>query len=255
MSYRVQSIERGIHILEALTEGPKSVTQIASETKLAKGTAFRILASLGYHQFVVREPGGSRYLLGPGLLPMIQEIKSTFGWVGAIAGDPLRDLWRRTGETVTVHVRIGADRVCVEELPSEQPIRFIASVGATEPIHTGSAGRILLAFVEEPELTQLLAQLHLTAVTPKSITSRTELEAALVRTREQGWSESEGERIEGAAAISVPIRLHEGTVAALSVLGPEQRMTADVRARCIPMAQKTAAAIERLVAQLDGGIA
>jgi DNA-binding IclR family transcriptional regulator len=251
MSYRVQSVERGIEILKALTDGPKSVTQIASETNLAKGTAFRLLASLGYHQFVVREPGSSRYLLGPGLLPLVQEITSTFGWIGALAGEPLRDLWRRTGETVTVHVRIGTDRACVEELPSDQAVRYTASVGATDPIHVGAAGKVLLAFLDEGELDKLLAHLRLGAVTSKSITSRQQLEEELRRTRELGWAESEGERIEGAAAVSVPVRL-PGMHAALSVLGPAQRMTAEERTRIVPLALKTAATIEVLVERLDG---
>jgi DNA-binding IclR family transcriptional regulator len=251
MSYRVQSIERGIEILKALTEGPKSVTQIASETGLAKGTAFRLLASLGHHQFVVREPGSSRYLLGPGLLPLVQEITTTFGWIGSLAGEPLRELWQRTGETVTVHVRIGTNRACVEELPSEQPVRYTASVGATDPIHVGSAGKVLLAFLDEDDLQKLMPHLRLGAVTSRSITSRQQLDEELRRTRELGWAESEGERIEGAAAVSVPVRL-PGMLAALSVLGPVQRMNADERARIVPQALNTAATIERVVQRLNG---
>jgi DNA-binding IclR family transcriptional regulator len=251
MSYRVQSIERGIDILKALTSGPRSVTEIAAETNLAKGTAFRLLASLGYHQFVVREPGSSRYLLGPGLLPLIQEIASTFGWIGALASEPLRDLWEETGETITVHVRIGTDRVCVEEIPSAQAVRYTASVGATDPIHVGSAGKVLLAFLDERELAKLLPQLRLGAVTDRSITNRADLDAQLRQTRERGWAQSAGERIEGSAAISVPVRL-PGMIAALSVLGPAQRMNEEKQQSYIPLARKTAEEIERLVSRQNG---
>jgi DNA-binding IclR family transcriptional regulator len=252
MSYRVQSVERGIELLLSLTAGPQTVTDIARNTGLAKGTAFRLLASLGHHQFVVREPGGSRYMLGPGLLPLVKEIKSTFGWIGALAGQVLRELCEWTGETVIVHVRIGAERVCVEELPSPHLLRYTADVGSTAPIYIGSAGKVLLASMDVAELDRLLAQVDLVALTDASITDREELLREVERARERGWATSAGERVEGAAALSVPIRRAGGVVAALSVLGPAERFTAEKQEAYLPMVQRTAAAIERVASNAGG---
>jgi IclR family acetate operon transcriptional repressor len=251
MPYRVQSIERGIDILNVLAEGPQSVTEVAQRTSLAKGTAFRLLASLSYHHYVVREPGGTRYLLGPGLLPLIQHLTSTFGWIMALAGDPLRELWKETEETVTVHVRIGVSRVCVEEIPSPHALRYTASIDATVPVHVGAAGKILLAFEPPDEVDKLFPQLTLEPLTAGSITDLDELKRELELTRARGWAESAGERIEGSAAVSAPVQL-EGMLAALSVLGPAQRMTPDVQQSYVPLVQRTAAAVERLVARANG---
>jgi DNA-binding IclR family transcriptional regulator len=247
VSYRVQSLERGIDILRALAGAPKTVTEIAAETRLSKGTAFRLLASLSYKQFVVREQAGSRYVLGPGLLPLIGRTQATFGWIGALAREPLRELWTRTGETVLVHVRIGTQRVCVEELASEHPIRYVASLGAAEPIHVGSAGKMLLACMPEAEFEALLPKLRLERLTERSITDRDELRRQVAAARERGWAESEGERIAGAGSLSVALRLAGGTCAALSVLGPVDRVGPAQRRQFLPIAQRVAAAIEALV--------
>ncbi|MBS1860274.1 MAG: IclR family transcriptional regulator [Actinobacteria bacterium] len=247
MSYRVQSVERSIDVLEALAAGPKTVTEISRETGLAKGTAFRIMSSLAYKQFVVREPGGSRHLLGPGLLPLIANIQATFGWVEALAGQELRELWLATGETVVVHLRFGSQRVCVGELPSPEAIRYVATVGSTEPIHVGSAGKVLLACMPEDELEKLLPTLDLQPITEHSIASLDVLRKEVELARGRGWAISLGERIEGAASISVPVRI-PGAWAALSVLGPAVRMTAEKREAYIDLARKTGAKVEAQLA-------
>jgi DNA-binding IclR family transcriptional regulator len=248
VSYRVQSLERGIDILQALAAAPKTVTEVAAETGLSKGTAFRLLASLSYKQFVVRESSGSRYVLGPGLLPLMGRTRATFGWIGALGERPLRELWEQTGETVLVHVRIGAQRVCVEELASAHPIRYVATVGAAEPIHIGSAGKMLLACIPEAEFEVLLRKLRLERVTERSPTDPEVLRAQVAEARERGWAMSEGERIAGSGSLSVPVRVPGMTSAALSVLGPVDRVTAARRQEWLPLAQRAAAAIEALLA-------
>jgi len=252
VSYRVQSVERGIDILTALKDGPQTVTEIAAATGLAKGTAFRLLASLGYQQFVVREPRGSRYMLGPGLLPLMYEIKASFGWIGALAGAPLRSLWKRTGETVTVNVRIGTERICVEELPSAQPIRYTADIGAAAPLHIGSAGKVLLAFMDEAELEELLPQLTMAGGTDRAIKQRTQLLEEVELTRERKWATSAGERVLGSGALSVPVRVPGMVLAALSVLGPLDRLTEEKQQEYLPLVQRTARAIERSIASSNG---
>jgi DNA-binding IclR family transcriptional regulator len=83
-----------------------------------------------------------------------------------------------------------------------------------------------LAFLPEEELTTLLAELPLTAITPHTVTDRKQLEAELAATRKRGYAVSSGERSPGAAAVAAPIRDGSGQpIAAIGVLGPSQRLT------------------------------
>lgn len=246
MTHRVQSIERGIDVLMALVEGPKTLTEIARKTSLSKGTAFRMLSSLGYENTVVKSDTNV-YMLGPGCLRLIDGVMNGLGASIGAGRAALEELWRKTGETVTIHVRVGPDRVCIEELPSEHPIRYTSNVGSSAPLHIGSAGRILLAFLAPDDLERALASLsaHGTLDAQK-------LAADLVHVRERGYDLSEGERVHGAAAISAPIVGRNGFVASLSVLGPDFRFTEDRRLAFVPDLQRAAEATGAALVEIGG---
>jgi DNA-binding IclR family transcriptional regulator len=242
---RVQAVERSLDLAFALADGPLTLTELAHKTALSKPTAFRLLGTLTHRGIVVRSGTGGRYALGPGVLRLQQGVTRGLGVVATLARPALEALWRATAETVAVHVRIGVERMCVEELASPSPIRYVATVGAMEPLHVGSAGKVLLAFTEDPELERLLPNLALQAVTSRTITDVDELRRELLATRDRGWAMSDGERIVGAAALSVPVQGRDGFVAALSILGPASRLSRSRRLGCVPVMQSAAAEIER----------
>lgn len=252
MTGRVQSVERGISILMALADGARTLTDVTRATGLSKGTAFRLLASLNHEQLVVKDPAENVYLLGPGFLRMFQGVMGDLGSIGTLARPQLEELWRSSAETITLHVSIGAERICVAELPSPQPIRYISSIGATAPLHVGSAGKVLLAFLEPARLERTLAALPLGAMTEATTTDIGVLRQELATVARQGWAMSTGERITGASAISVPIAGGPGILAALSVLGPSDRLTAQARMALLPDMKAAATAI---AATLDGSLA
>lgn len=245
MTTRIQSVERAIDVLRVLAAGPQTVTTVANATGLAKGTVSRLLASLTHARFVVREAGSRRYMLGPGLLGLVAEVKTTFGWVGALAGPVLNALRDETGETITVHIRIGMERVCVDELPSPHPLRYTASVGSVDSLHIGSAGRVLLAFMDERERENTIAALRLDPVTENTITDRDALRREIELTRERGWAISIAERTQGSAALSVPVHGLD-SVAALSVLSPKERLTRDRCEQFLPRLREASKAIEAM---------
>jgi len=234
VSERVQSIERAIDLLMALSNGPRTLTEVARETGLSKATTFRILASLGHESLVVKEEERGAYMLGLGFLRLTQGLLQGAGAVGLVARPTLEDLREKTGETITIHIRVGLERMCVQELASPSPLRYNADVGTTAPLHTGSAGRVLLALMEPPELERTFARLPLTPIAPNTITDAEALRKAVDRAREQGYSMSSAERLQGAAAISVPVRGAGGLGAALSILGPDYRLPESRRMGFLP---------------------
>lgn len=254
MTNRVQAVERSIGILMALANGARTLTDVTRATGLSKGTAFRLLASLNHEQLVVKDPAANAYLLGPGFLRMFQGVMGDLGSIGTLARPQLEALWRTSGETVTIHVSIGAERICVAELPSPQPIRYISSVGTTAPLHVGSAGKVLLAFLEPTRLERTLAALPMSALTGATTTDMAVLRQELATVARQGWAMSTGERITGASAISVPIKGGPGVLAALSVLGPSDRLTSQARMALLPDVKRAAEGIEATLASGSLGI-
>jgi len=222
----VRSVARAIDILLALQHGTVSLGRIAQRTGLSKPTAHRLLASLAYGQLVIQDPVTSEYMLGPGCLGIADAVMSGLGGLGPMAKPTLEELAEGSGESAALHVRAGLQRICVEQVPSPQPVRYTARVGASNPLHTGAMGKILLAFSDPSDLPDVLDRLTLTASTEATITDRRTLEEELRNVRGRGYAVSRGEQAIGVAAVSAPVLRHDGVVlAAISILGPTDRVT------------------------------
>jgi DNA-binding IclR family transcriptional regulator len=247
----VRSVARAADILLALEDGPQSLGRIAGRTGLSKPTAHRLLASLAYRRMVIQDPDTVEYMLGPGCLRVADAIMRGVAGIRTLVMPILERLAADSGETVALHIRAGLERICIGQVPSSQPVRYTAHVGATYPLHTGSMGKVLLAFSDDAERQDLLERLPLPAITSATIADRAVLEAEVARIRAEGTSTSWGERAVGVAAMSAPVYGADGRlVAALSILGPDARLTAAAFERLRPALVAAAATCTR---RLTGG--
>jgi DNA-binding IclR family transcriptional regulator len=232
----VRSVTRAIDILLVLQHGTVSLGRIAELSGLSKPTAHRLLATLSHSQLVIQDPVTSEYMLGPGCLGIADALMRGLGGLGPIASPTLQKLSVDSDESSALHVRAGMQRICVEQAPSPQPVRYTARVGASNPLHTGSMGKVLLAFSDPADLTHLLDRMTLSAVTEATITERGVFEAELQEIRAEGYAVSRGEQAVGVAAMSAPILRTDGAVmAAVSILGPSDRLTDLAFERLRPM--------------------
>src|SRR5580704_12716566 len=152
----VKSVERCIDVLFVLSERPMTLTEVGSKSGLSKSTALRMLGTLAYGGLVIKDPLSGTYQLGPGSLKLGHGFMNGQGGLAALAREPLHALWAQTRETVAIHVRMGRQRVCVDEIPSPHAVRYVTEVGSSAPIYIGSAGRALLAFMQPSELDTLV---------------------------------------------------------------------------------------------------
>jgi DNA-binding IclR family transcriptional regulator len=224
---RPSSIEKAIDILFCFdAEHPElRLTDISAKLGLHKSTAYRLLSLLKKKGLIVTGPNSQLYSLGPGLVELAwvvlrqQDLRST-------CHPYLERLRQATNETVNLTTRLGDQRVCVDELESEQNIKYSQTVGLTAPLHVGAPGKALMAFLPESELNTLLDELPLTAITPSTLSDPERLRTELSVVQTRGFSISIGERSPGASAVAAPIWNWSGRpVAAISVLGPAQRLT------------------------------
>lgn len=241
---RVQVIERATDILELLAEGAATLTEISARTGLAKGTAFRILSGLGYGDRVLKDPLTNRYVLGPGTWRLAQVASDALSSLALIAGPELAALRQATAETVTLNMRMGLERVCIAELRSPSPLLHTAGVGSRIPLHVGASGKVILAFSAADERERILDCLTYEPITSATVSGREQLVDELILVRQRGWAMSMGERIPGAAGVSVPVRGASGLVLSLSLLGPAERLTADRRSEITRLLLETAHSIE-----------
>ena len=234
----VRAVERAVSILTALGAEDLRLVDLAGRLGLHKATVIRLLASLMDAGLVERDER-DRYLLGPAVLRLAARQLAGHRRLVGFLRDALERIRAATGETVTVHVRVATDRVCVDELESPQAIAYRAGVGQRAPMHIGSAGKVLLAFLPDGERLALLRQLRLVRITERSITSLDRLEAELAQVRRLGYAFSSGERVIGASAVSVPVLdAEDHVVAAVSVLAPAPRLVGREQARCVEILKR-----------------
>jgi DNA-binding IclR family transcriptional regulator len=231
-----RAVSRAIDVLLALEDGPQGLAAIADTTGLTKPTAHRLLATMSINQLVIQNPWTGDYMLGPGCLGIANAVLRGLGGLGLIANDVLERLAGASQETAALHVPAGIQRVCVAQVPSPQPVRFTADVGAAKPLYTGAMGKILLAFANERDRHDLLSGLTLMPMTRATITDVVELETQVDEARRRGYAVSREEQSDGVASISAPVFAASGHIlAAVSVIGPSNRISDVMMARLRPM--------------------
>ena len=219
----VNSVYRAAEILSLLSAGKNRITDIGKELNLSKSTTHRLLKTLENCGFVFQDPISHQYFLGHLILKLSSNPLTTHQNLIVCAYDEMKRLRELSGETVTIHIRIGTQRICLEEMQANQNIRYGVGRGSVSPIYAGSAGKILLSELKESERNDLLRNIQLTRVGPHTITGRKTLQQELDKIKKQGYAISSGETLEGAISISVPLRGYICPVA-LSIFGPKFRL-------------------------------
>jgi DNA-binding IclR family transcriptional regulator len=219
----VNSVYRAAEILGILSVGKNRITDICKELSLSKSTAHRLLKTLEKCGFVVQDPASRQYFLGHLIIKLSSNLPDTHQHLVVCAYEEMKKLREISGETVALHVRVGTQRICLEEMQANQNIRYVIGKGSVSPIYAGSAGKILLAELTDNELNNMLKNIKFTPVGPHTITERNRLSQELDKIKKKAYAISSGETLEGAISLSVPIRGYFCPVA-LSIFGPKFRL-------------------------------
>ncbi len=245
----IAGVERALDVL-SLFGRPETVslgvTEVADELGLSKAVVHRILTTLRAKEFVEVDDESRRYRLGPSALTLGLSFLDRLD-VQEIARDALRDLSARTGETATLSVRAGWNRVYVDQVTPKRDIKMVVQLGSQHALHAGASSKALLAFLPE-ELRDAWFELgSLERITANTPTSKKKLREELGEIRARGYAVSLGERQEGAGSVAAPIMTHDGNVAGVvSVCGPLERFRDEVDACATALLEVTTDVSARL---------
>jgi DNA-binding IclR family transcriptional regulator len=223
----VTSVLRTADVLSYLATSPTrpvGVTEIATALALSKAVVFRILVSLLDRGYVEFDEQSRRYLLGPRSLSLgMAYLERTD--VRQPAHDALVKLSAGSGETATLSLRTGWERMYVDQVLPGDDIKMVVAIGRPFPLHAGASSKAFLAFLPEAEQDRFFAE-HgvLEKLTEATIVDEATLRAELSEIRERGYAESRGERQRGAGSVAAPVFDRSGLPAAvISVCGPVVR--------------------------------
>lgn len=211
-----RSVERALEILECFLDNDQlTLLEISEKTNLPQSTVHRLILALKSKHFIERDVDTKKYFLGSKLNQLSNKFSGNNEYLKKIAYNHLLRLNEKYNENVRLFVQEGEYKLCIEAVESTRSLRQVIKVGDKHLLLKGAAGRVLLAYMDEDKMKEIL----------KDDDSVYE---SFAKVRENGYALSIGEREEGLVGIAAPIKNEEGkVVAALSLSGPSIRFIND----------------------------
>lgn len=154
------SLDRLIAILDAVSSSrqPASAVEVAEATGISLSTVSRLMIEFAEAGLLHRSERDRRYTLGPKIYALSRTAESGLDLesIGRPLLEKLRDM---SGETVSMHVLRGRQRICILEVPSAHALRRVVPVGTAEPLAGSATGAVLLGDATAEEIDEVLAEL------------------------------------------------------------------------------------------------
>ena len=242
------STERVTEIISFLASDKKShsLSEIPNQLGISKTTAHRIVTSLEKLRWLERDSVTKKYRLGPALLQIGLSALSQLD-ISSISLRYLEKLHGETNESTMLTLRLGLERVFIEQIVSDAELRMVAELGKRYPLWCGAQGKVILAYLKEEEQNSVINKMiqsgykKTASGEPVNIDN---LRKQLEEIRVQGFATSFGERVPGSTAVASAIFGHTGRVlGAISIAGAMQRFSVDIIKHYGDLVRKAAAAI------------
>ncbi|TDN58707.1 IclR family transcriptional regulator [Paraburkholderia sp. BL10I2N1] len=229
MTSYVQSLLRGLTILDVLADAPDGLAglaDIAQRAGLSPSTTHRLLTTLAECGYVGREPGTKEYVIGHRMVHFSSTVRRRTSGLRHMARSHLELITAETGETCNLVVLDGKNVVYIDQVEGTRALRMVPGVGSIFPAYTSASAKAILAYqVDKGYLDAVFSMELLIKRAAHTLTDKCEFEAALGEVVKRGFAVEEDELTEGASCLAAPIRGRNGVaIGAISVPGPTGRV-------------------------------
>jgi len=245
----MNAINRTVETLKLLAEHPLRFTDIARELELTKSTAHRLLKDLEETELIRKNLLSRRYYLGPIISHLVASPISEHQFLITCSIEEMRKLRDLSGETVTLQISLGTERLFLEEIQSRESIKYVSGKGSIYPIFVGSAGKMLLSMLDNDQIEILMRNFYYDPSAPNPVKNTEDLWTEIELARKMGHSTSFGERVSGSASVAVPI-VDYICPTILNIMGPADRFTKDSISKILEQIKQSAVRISKEVNRL-----
>src|SRR5438034_1759446 len=248
---QVQSLTRGLSILEALAkaESGLTLTDLAHRVQLAPSTTHRLLATLVRMGYVYHDGDLSLWYVGLQAFAVGSTFLANRDFVAQSHGY-MRRLMEQSGETANLAILDGTEAVFISQVQCHEMMRTLVKLGSRVPLHASGVGKAIFASLPDEQIDAILKVKGLPRITENTITSPETMWASVRVIRQRGWSFDDEEHAVGTRCVAAPIYdEHAETLGAISLAGPSSRLP-DPRIKQLgPLVAHTA---EELTKRLGG---
>ena len=240
----VGATETSIRILDTLADlgGEAETAELANELPIAVSTVYKHIRTLDKAGFVVRKDG--RYRIGAKCLELGGYVRR-YDDIYRMAKNDVQKMANETGELGNLMIEEDGLGVYIYTAQGGEAVNIDTDLGKRMPLNTTALGKAILSTMPEERIDEVIDRHGLPGRTPRTITDRDELDAEIERVRERGVAYERNQRVEGICCVAAPIVTPGRRRAAISITGPERRMSEErLRDELTEVIQRVANVIE-----------
>ncbi|WP_209812445.1 IclR family transcriptional regulator [Ammoniphilus resinae] len=221
-NYRVPALEKGLDILEALSNAqmPLSLTDLSKSLEKTSSELFRMVDCLERRGYINKDDFSGNYTLSLKLFELAHN-HSPVEQLTRVAYKPMWELSRTVRESCHLSVLQHGKLVVLSQAESPEKLRVSVEVGAYFSIIRTVSGRLLLSQMSADKLdAELAGNEEYQAMSPKQ---KLEFRGKLEQIRKEGHASSENETLQGIKDISVLVgnpKIGIGAALAIPYLTP-----------------------------------
>src|SRR6202795_3902864 len=229
---QVQSLTRGLSILEALSnsEAGLTLTDLAHRVLLPAASTHRLLSTLEKMRYVYQAGdlglwyiGLQAFVVGSTFLANRDFVAQSHGY--------MRRLMEQSGETANLAILDGTEAVFIAQVQCHEMMRTLVKLGSRVPLHASGVGKAIFAALSNEQIDAILKVRGLPRITEKTIVVPETMWAALRVIRQRGYSFDDEEHARSTRCVGAAIYdEHAEPLGAISIAGPSTRL-ADERVR------------------------
>ncbi|XKM12619.1 IclR family transcriptional regulator [Orbaceae bacterium ac157xtp] len=208
-----------------LKNGGCTYSQIFQGLNLPQSSTSTLLASLVANGLLRQNDG--KYFLGLLMYEFGNKAVEQFD-IGELAIEPLHYLRDKTNLACHLGVLDSNSAIYLAKVESPNAITIKSWLGKRLSLHSSALGKVLLAWLPDEHIDNLIPNEDLPVVTPSTITTKTAFKDELKKVRQKGWAFDNCEDCEGVTCIAAPVFDRNGfVVGAISVSGVIFQMPQD----------------------------
>jgi IclR family transcriptional regulator, acetate operon repressor len=228
----VQSLTRGLSILEALAKSSAglTLTDVAQRVQLPPSTTHRFLSTLERMGYVYQAGDLGLWYVGLQAFTVGTTFLANRDFV-AQSHASMHRLMEQAGETANLAILDGTEAVFIAQVQCHEMMRTLVKLGSRVPLHASGVGKALFAALSDEQIDAILKVRGLPRITENTIVVPETMWAALRVIRQRGYSFDDEEHARSTRCVGAAIYdEHAEPLGAISIAGPSTRL-ADERVR------------------------
>ena len=221
-----QSVVKAFAVLKCFQRPDEWLTncELSRRAGLPEASGYRLLQTLERIGAVIRGPRG-RYRPGMLLVSLSHNVA-----IGDLLREASRGIITEVSNRLNLTIHLGILEsgmvTYIAKVCTPTSLTVHTRLGAQLEAYCSGLGKVLLAALPPEQLDEVIHEGGLVALTPYTITSRTQLRAELAKVRAAGFAMDDREIRVDMRCLAVPVRDAEGrTVAAMSATDHAEAMT------------------------------